>query len=88
MVPPPTYPYAPASPALYFVRVFFFSLWCLVYSEKHLGSLWWQLQGFCMSNLKAEVLVTWHKNVWMKVEMLIVNVIFFCKMPGTWEPPR
>ena len=53
---PYTHP-SPAPPALYFM----FSFWCLVCSEKHLGSLWWPFQCFYMSNLTAEVLVMWRK---------------------------
>ena len=60
-----------------------FSLCSLVHSEKHLGSLWWPFQCFCLFNFTAEGLVNMAQNVWMKMEILTVNVIFFCKM--TWN---
>lgn len=69
-----------APPGLYFVCFLSFSLCSLSHSEKHLGSLWWPFQCFYMFNLTAEVFVNLAQNVWMKVEILIVNVIFFCKM--------
>lgn len=81
IVPLPQFPYS-----ILFVVVWSL-LWCLLYSEKHLGSLWWPFPCFCMSNLETEVLVTCHKNVWMKVEIM-VNVILFCKMPSAWKPPN
>ena len=70
-------------PQVHILSVFCLSLCSLVHSEKHLGSLWWPFQCFYMFNLTAEVLVNMAQNVWMKVEILTVNVIFFCKM--TWN---
>ena len=72
-----------APPGLSFVYVLSFSICILVHSEKHLGSLWWPFQCFYMFNLTAGVLVNMAQNVWKKVKILIVNVIFFCKM--TWN---
>lgn len=71
---------SPAPPGLYFVCFLSFSC-SLTHSEKHLGSLE-AICHFYMFNLTAEVLVNLAQNVWMKVEILIVNVIFFCKMTG------